>query len=284
MISIAWATDIHLEHAGPEAALAFIERVRASGAASLLLGGDISTAVDIKEQLTDLAGLIGMKVRFVLGNHDYYGGSVSQVRQDMANLDVPDLHWLAATGPLELAPGIALVGHGGWGDTLVGNFAGSDVFLSDYVAIAELRRAIDLMDFKGIFGPDSPLEKELRALGREAAETLRPQLQEAARSSRHVIILTHVPPFRGASWHEGKISGETWLPGFCCGSLGEVIQAAAQTHPECLFTVLCGHTHGEGTARLAENLVAHTQAAEYGRPGFVMLRVDQAGVEILKKG
>lgn len=72
------------------------------------------------------------------------------------------------------------------------------------------------------------------------------------------------------------------MPAFSCHSTGEVLNAAAIAHPECRFTVLCIHTHGQGTARLAGNLVVHTQAAEYGQPGFVLVKIHSGGVEILK--
>ncbi len=279
--TVAWATDIHLDHAGPEAALAFIERVRVSGATALLVGGDIATAVDVNEHLVDLADMTGMTVHFVLGNHDYYGGSVTQVRQRAGALDHPDLRWLPEVGPQELMPGLALVGHGGWGDAGIGDFAGSDVVLSDYLVIAELRTAFNEVEFTGVFGEGTPLEAELRRLGRDAADTLAPQLAEAAKTSRQVIVLTHVPPFREASWHEGRISGETWLPAFTCGAIGKLLLKVAGENPECRFTVLCGHTHGHGSARMAPNLIVHTQRAEYGRPGFVLVEAGTDAVEVL---
>ena len=45
----------------------------------------------------------------------------------------------------------------------------------------------------------------------------------------------------------------------------------AEKNPDCQFTVLCGHSHGEGVAEMAPNLVVRTQGAEYGQPDFVML-------------
>lgn len=278
-IRVAWATDIHLDHAGPEAAFAFIERVKKSGAAALLVGGDIATALDLDEHLVDLADMSGIPVYFVLGNHDYYGGSVAQVRQRVVALDYSGLRWLPAGGPEELVPGVTLVGHGGWGDAVLGDFPGSDVVLSDYLVIEELRKAFNAVEFTGIFGAGTPLEAELRRLGHDAADTLAPQLEEAAKTSPQVIVLTHVPPFREASWHEGMISGETWLPAFTCGAIGELLLRVAGENPECHFTVLCGHTHGKGTARLADNLVAYTQGAEYGHPDFHLVKVRPDGVE-----
>jgi predicted phosphohydrolase len=282
MTTVAWATDLHFDHAEPGDVVAFSDAVRASGATALLVGGDTANAAVVDRRLVELADLTGLPVHFVLGNHDYYGGSIAAVRARIGALAHPGLHWLAVAGPRELAPGVAVVGHGGWGDARIGDFAGSAVVLTDYVAIAELRRVFDLDAFTGTFGEGSPLEAELRRLGREAADTLASQLAAASTSCRHVVVLTHVPPFREACWHEGAISGEHWLPGFSCGAAGEVILAAAAAHPGCRFTVLCGHTHSGGTARLAANLVALTQAADYGRPGFVLLGVD--GDDIVQGG
>jgi len=278
---LAWATDIHLDHVDPQKAWDFIERVRASGAAGLLLGGDTSTAVDIAEMLVEMAESVAIPVYFVLGNHDYYRGSIASVRERVAALDHPRLCWLTAAGPQEPAPGVVLIGVGGWGDARLGDFAGSDVVLTDYVAISELENVFDRYSFTGVFGQDTALETELRRLGREAAEVLAPQLVAAAETSRQVLVLTHVPPFREACWHEGRISADTWLPGFSCGAVGEVLLAAANRHPECRFTVLCGHTHGGGLAQLTDNLVVHTQAAAYGSPDFVLVEAQQAGITVL---
>jgi predicted phosphohydrolase len=276
-LTLAWATDIHLDHAEPDIALDFIERVRASGAAALLLGGDIATALDVEAWLQAMADHVGLPIHFVLGNHDYYEGSLEAVRARIGALRHPALHWLAQVGPVELAPDLVLVGNGGWGDARIGEFAGSDVLLNDYFLIEELRLAFRKDKFTDVFGQGTALEGELRRLGREQAAALAPQLESAAGMGRHVLVLTHVPPFREACWHEGGISDEDWLPAYTCGAVGETLLAAAVARPECSFTVLCGHTHSGGTARIADNLVVHTQAAEYGRPGFLLLKVDGSG-------
>ena len=49
---------------------------------------------------------------------------------------------------------------------------------------------------------------------------------------------------------------------------GQVLAELAQRFPRCRLTVLCGHTHGEGTVRVARNLVVHTGGATYGEPGI----------------
>lgn len=222
-ITLAWASDVHLDHAPPEGIAQFFDWVRESCASALLLGGDITHAKELDRTLREIAELAAMPVHFVLGNHDYYGSSIAAVRARMTALDGQRLIWLPAAGPRILAPGVTLVGQGGWGDARIGSFVGSPVFLTDYFAIEELALACDMDAFDGRFAADTDLEKELNRQGDACAATLRPHLEEAAASSRHVLVLTHVPPFRDACWPEGHVSDEWWLPAFTCKAVGPAL-------------------------------------------------------------
>jgi Icc-related predicted phosphoesterase len=84
-------------------------------------------------------------------------------------------------------------------------------------------------------------------------------------SYREVILLTHVPPLREATWHEGANSAPDFLPHFCNAPLGEVIREACARHSESKLTVLCGHTHSAGVYHEA-NLTVLTAGAAYGSP------------------
>ena len=270
---LAWASDIHLDHADPDAVARFCGRVRASGARALLLGGDIAVAAGLADDLVSLADAIDLPIHFVLGNHDYYGGSVAGVRGGMARLRDLRLDWLEQGSPRHLAPGLALVGEGGWGDARLGDFAGSDVILNDYLHIADLRRVFKLEACRGTLAGQDELQALLQRLGSQAAARLGPELRAAAAECEQVIVLCHVPPFAESAVYQGRMSSPSFLPGFACAALGQEIAAAAAEHPACTFTVLCGHTHGGGTARIAPNLVCHTQAAEYGSPDFLVIEV-----------
>jgi Icc-related predicted phosphoesterase len=81
-----------------------------------------------------------------------------------------------------------------------------------------------------------------------------------------VIVLTHVPPYREAAWHEGRHSDDDWAPWFTCRAVGEAIDTCARQHPAVNFLVLCGHTHGAGTYAPQGNVVVHSAAADYGAP------------------
>ena len=115
-------------------------------------------------------------------------------------------------------------------------------------------------------GPAQRLAK-LHELGDEAAGYFRRVLPQVLETYRRVLLLTHVPPFREAAWHEGAISSDHWLPHMSCKAVGDVLAELMGQHPDVEMTVLCGHTHGRGEATIRENLRVVTGGAQYGKPG-----------------
>lgn len=257
MARLAWLTDLHLDHAPPEALEGLCREVEASGATHVLIGGDIGEAPSVVGYLEALGERLRRPIFFVLGNHDYYKGWISQVREQAAALSArsPWVRWLPAAGVVRLSAEVALVGHGGWGDGRAPELATSRVRLNDSVWIGDLA---------GRFGVE--LAAPLRRLGAEAASSLAPHLASALGWAREVIVLTHVPPFVGACWHMGATSDADWAPHFTCVSVGEVLLEAAQAHPGQRITALCGHTHSPGWYRAAPNLEVWTGEADYGEP------------------
>jgi 3',5'-cyclic-AMP phosphodiesterase len=106
----------------------------------------------------------------------------------------------------------------------------------------------------------------LEALGDEAAGYLKGVLASATEKYARVIVATHIPPFREASWCDGRPSTDDFLPFFACKAVGDVLLEAARLHPTCQILVLCGHTHGGGELQVLENLRVLTGPAEYGKP------------------
>ncbi len=258
MFKLAWLTDPHLNFAGVQKAHALAERARAWRAGALVISGDIGESHDVEGWLTLLAQRAGCPIYFVLGNHDYYGAPISETREAIAALcvRVPGLVWLHGARPITLTSQVALVGVDGWGDARVGDALGSPVRLADFSQIEDLA---------GL--PQPQLAARLRALGDESARALRAPLEEAL-SSHDVIVVTHVPPWREAAWHEGNISDDAWAPFFVCQAVGQVLDEAAAAHPHRQITVLCGHTHGGGELWRAPNLRACTGAAVYRHPAL----------------
>jgi predicted phosphohydrolase len=256
-MKLAWATDIHLDFLKPEGLESFTTTLERSRADAFLIGGDIAKAGSIEKHLRTFELRLMRPVYFVLGNHDFYVGSISKVRAAMTALTLRSklLRWLPAAGTIPLGGSTALVGHDGWGDARYGNVDTTPVRMNDFVMIEEL---------SGI--PRETRRERLRALGDEAAAFVRKALATAFESFRKVVFLTHVPPFRESCWHEGKISDDDWLPYFTCRAVGDALLEIMRPRPDRDLTVLCGHTHGAGSAEVLPNLRVWTGGAEYGAP------------------
>ncbi|MGI6494791.1 MAG: hypothetical protein ACOX5G_01650 [Kiritimatiellia bacterium] len=108
----------------------------------------------------------------------------------------------------------------------------------------------------------------LQRLGEEAAAHFGRVLPVALNAFEHTVVVTHVPPFLEASWHDGRFCDPDWLPFFTCKAVGDVLSRFMMQHPARRMTVLCGHTHGGGTSRILPNLIAVTGSAEYGNPAI----------------
>jgi hypothetical protein len=256
---LTWLTDLHLNFNDISKRQALYESVRSAGPNAVLMGGDIGEADSVGFYLREMEHALERPIYFVLGNHDFYRGSIAGVRAEMKELSSQSryLRWLPLCGVVTLFEETALVGHDSWADGRLGNYFGSPVMLNDFLLIEELRA----------LGKSERL-KVLHRLGDEAAAYFARTVPEACERFSRVIVLTHVPPFREACWHEGRISDEDHLPHFASLAPGLVLREAAQVHPECRITVLCGHTHSSGSAAILENLEVWTGSAVYGEPAM----------------
>jgi Icc protein len=258
-MKLAWYTDIHVNFLRQPGVEAFFAMLAETECDAFLLSGDIGEAPNVAQLLNALDNVARRPVYFVLGNHDFYRGSIAGVRKTVQQLCAvcPDLHWLPDAGVVPLTADACLVGHDGWGDGRLGDYFGSDVLLNDFGLIEEF----------GGFDED-PEERlaKLHALGDESAAHFRAVLPDALSRFRHVLVVTHVPPFRESCWHEGRLSDDAWLPFFTCKAVGDVLVEAMREHPDREMTVLCGHTHGAGEAEILPNLRVSTGGAVYGSP------------------
>ncbi len=252
---IAWCTDIHLDHLSEKGRVRFAESLRDSTCDAVILTGDLSHAPVIRSHLAELALSLARPIWFVLGNHDFYEGSIEGVRRDVRELALRDpwLRYLPDAGAVPLDADTVLVGCDGFGDGRLGRVIETPIVLNDHLLIRELA---------GL--PRSVLAARLAALGDQEATALSGLLAKTT-DARRVIVATHVPPFRESTWHEGAPSNDDWLPFFSCKAVGDVLRDHAEWHPQQSVVVLCGHTHSPGVAEMAPNLVVHTGAADYGR-------------------
>jgi predicted phosphohydrolase len=248
-VRATWLTDLHLNFLDEERLRAFLATVTRTEPEIIFVTGDTGEASSVARFIVELDAIAPAYV--VLGNHDFYGSSIDDVRVHAS----ARMRWLPALAPVRLTASTQLVGVDGWGDARCGDLE-SRVMLSDWHAIRDLR---------GLTAPHRIAA--LQTLGAREAEALRTQL-ERFEPARELIVLTHVPPFAGACWHDGKQSAPDWLPWFTCIAVGEVLHEYAQRHPRTAITVLCGHSHGRGEYRAAENLVVRTGGWAPGQPDY----------------
>jgi Icc-related predicted phosphoesterase len=255
--TIAWATDIHLNFVDDAGFRKFIDEIQRESPETLLVAGDISDGPGVMPCLRKLEASVKSKICFVLGNHDFYNSSISKTRNlaEQLSKESERLVFLDGHAPIEIAEGVALVGHSGWADGRYGDYARSDVMLNDYVLID---------DFKNL-SKKQRLEK-LNALGDEAAHHLGRCLTDAFQDYKKVICLTHVPPFQESCLYEGRCTDEDHLPHFADKAVGDVMLDVMHARPDTRLSVLCGHTHSHSHVRIRENLVVTAGGAQYGLP------------------
>lgn len=70
-MKLLWLTDIHF---------GFLARLAEQAPQAVLLGGDLSAAPRLAEDLESIGAALQVPIYFVLGNHDFYYGSIKKVR------------------------------------------------------------------------------------------------------------------------------------------------------------------------------------------------------------
>jgi len=260
-----WLTDPHLDHLrDEEMLLAFVKKLHSRPSDGLLITGDIAEGPTIYEFLGLVSGAYQRPVYFVLGNHDFFGGFMSDAHQEVRTVcrAVPQgiLNWMTDRDFIMLDETTALVGHDGFYDGQAGQ-AGLTFSLPDFFLPGGNRDLIQALELGS-----RHLFRLLERLGRESAAFLRTQIQGAIRyGARRVLVITHVPPFRQASYFRGRPSEPHAVPFYVNQILGEELLELAGKFPNVKIEVYAGHTHCERVYEAADNLVVHVGRARYER-------------------
>lgn len=114
----AWLSDIHLNFLGRDKINNFIRTLSKESADCFLISGDIGEADSIIDYLKLMEAVLDKPVYFVLGNHDFYGGSIKAVREMISHFIKASqkLVWLNEVEYVSLTNETALVGHDSWAD------------------------------------------------------------------------------------------------------------------------------------------------------------------------
>ncbi len=264
MIKLAWLTDIHLNFLTLQERRCFYQTIIDSNADAVLISGDIAEAPSVKELLLEMEHALNKPIYFVLGNHDYYRGTIESVRLDMAHLTkiTQGLKWLSVSGVQKLSEDVLLVGTDGFADGRYGDYENSPVSLNDSRLIADFFQA-------KLLSRSHLLTKMQQYADEDARQLLRDiEMGIEKHSPKKMMVLTHVPPFPELCLYEGKQSDDNYLPYFASKAIGDVLLTVAQNYPFIEFVTLCGHTHHYAERQMLENLRVTVGAAEYYQPSI----------------
>lgn len=136
----AWLTDIHLNFLDAIERRKFYQEIVDTQCNGVLISGDIAEAPCLVDMLSEMANYLNKPIYFVLGNHDYYRGKISEVRDAMTTLTKKNdkLFWLPASGMQKLDNNTCLIGQDGWADGRFSDYQNSRVALNDSRMIADL--------------------------------------------------------------------------------------------------------------------------------------------------
>lgn len=263
MAKYAWATDIHLDFLAnrPQELITFAESLIKDGPTGIFLTGDISTAKNVVYHLSALEKVVQRPIYFVLGNHDYYGSSIEQVRKTMRELSnaSPFLRYMPTMPYYGLSPSTAVIGHDGWYDGYYGDWQTSSFGMNDWSAIHE---------FREVQGNKATIVSVARKLAHEGVTHCHNAIKQAVRYHKNIVLLTHIPPFRESHIFQGKIGDDNTQPWFTSKMMGDMLLDASKAFPSHTFTVLAGHTHGKYSGKIKDNLIVNVGGAEYYQPAL----------------
>lgn len=269
-MNLIWTTDIHLNFLNQDKRENFYRGILEKNFDSLLISGDIAEAPSVNNMLTEMVRFIKKPIYFVVGNHDYYSGSVAAVREGLTQLCLEEelLHWLPMVGAKQLSSDCVIVGTDGFADARYGDYKNSNVRMNDSVYIEELSHA-RLCSSK-------ELQNKMKELADKDAKQLEEDIQKAIDlyAPKKIIVLTHIPPFPEVCMYRGGYTTLDFLPFYSSKATGDVLLKAAQENPSIEFSVFAGHTHGHADVKIKENLIVRVGASEYGRPIFCELKYE----------
>ena len=257
--STIWLSDLHLDKTSPSRIGRLLGQIADNQSDCVFITGDISTSRKLTEHLALLAAACAPRpIFFISGNHDYYGSTIAEVDADITSLcaKVGNLHHLDGRQIIPLTRDVCLVGHGGWADARAGFGLRTDLRSPDHRAIR---------DFHGLSHEQCLLR--MQEMGKGSAMAIRRILPLALSRFRHVVLLTHTPPYAKSVRYNGEACGRLHLPHYTNVSAGLAIRGIARAFPERKITILAGHTHSATVTHIGPNICVRVAHARTGRPG-----------------
>ena len=253
-MKIIWVSDIHINFLQDFQREEFHSHIIESGGDIVVVSGDIAESHNVVPLIQEMELATKLPIFFVLGNHDFYGSSVADVKKS-----VKSLNWISKNSGTPLTDNTILLGVDGWGDCRYGDFDNSRLVMNDWLIIKELRsqylRGMDHLKVK----LQELADKDAKALKRKGLKAIKNNYSK-------IIIVTHVHPFEECCLYAGRKSTPSGLPFFASKTLGRAILPVAKKNPEVDFLWLSGHTHSRAVYKPCENMTVKVAKAEYYYP------------------
>ena len=273
MSKFCWMTDIHLNVLKTDQTikwLKYVKRSLSSDVISVCISGDISESYSLEEDLTLLSSILDLPVYFVLGNHDFWHSTFSDVENTCRRLTLENskLVWLSGTNIIQLSDQIALVGHDGWYDARNGDWNTSNITMNDWyhiynyhpfisVNLGGMMPGIDMNAIVNVSRHRADLAADhVYTHGKTALE----------QGNKRLIVFTHFPPFTDAMRWNGGPSEVDAFPWYSSKVMGDTLLKLANEFPDQEISVFCGHTHESCRFVAQKNLEVFVGAAQYGNP------------------
>ena len=265
MLNLGWMTDVHLNHLrSDKLANDFIQSIASMNLDGIIVTGDIAESTNVNKYLSMMAEAFRGRMYFVLGNHDFWGSSVTNVRSSVSkHASKLGVSYLTDCTSISVTRETAIVGHDGWYDGR--NGSKSRFRMNDWMSVAEYHPAV--IGAKRFSDIDMSVVCNISSrLANDAVEKLKTSIESAVTNHQNVIVCTHVPPWEKAHYHEGRLGDANALPWFVSKVMGDMLESMADANPHVNFTVLCGHTHGKCELNVRDNMTCYVGGAEYGGP------------------
>lgn len=271
MTTLAWCTDIHLDFldSNYDKFLQFCDSFSIPGLDGILITGDIAIADSVCAYLKSLENNVNVPIYFVLGNHDFYGGSFESVRKDIAKTVDENLVYLSTSSFISLNESTALIGHDGWYDAGNGKPEESNTIMSDWIKIDDFAKHEIVFVSAEMYSPCSRLianQQKVMNLIKDIAfvgvEHVSSEIDKAVNDHETIVVATHVPPFVDC------LSGRRFqdVPWYTSKMMGDMLLHMSEKYPNNKFEVYSGHIHQDFRGKIAENLTCYNSLAKYGHP------------------
>lgn len=247
-----WATDLHLNYFSNDYINNFGKSLKKYNAKALIVSGDISLGNRFKNDIQVLSESIGIPIYYVLGNHDYWYSSISEINLISKELQSNNIYNLNYN-IVEINNSTALLGFDGWYDC--NYLIDPEYKMSDWHKIKDfkdkdpIQYSIELSKSFYYFKDVSLKAKEIGYVNQ--------------------LIVTHVPPYK-------ELIIEKPFSFYCSSFSGEMLNSLELNKIVCLS----GHTHNR-SSYIKNNIKTYVGEACRGKPSVCGLIDEDLNVNLI---